>query len=85
MCEIDTGHSSVVCLIIATLDHRSHIAENKDIIRLLVEGYEKPQVHALSCGLMLRECIKKDQLARLVTEDEVCSLSLSSFLRPFWR
>ena len=28
-------------------------------------------MHALSCGLMLRECIKKDQLARLVTEDEV--------------
>eukprot|EP00037_Helgoeca_nana_P014637 m.136717 g.136717 ORF g.136717 m.136717 type:complete len:332 (+) comp22643_c0_seq1:298-1293(+) len=47
-----------------------HIAENKDIIRLLVEGYDKPQVHALSCGLMLRECIKKDQLARLLTENE---------------
>eukprot|EP00038_Savillea_parva_P008261 m.175764 g.175764 ORF g.175764 m.175764 type:complete len:333 (+) comp14051_c0_seq1:281-1279(+) len=47
-----------------------HIAENKDIIRLLVEGYDKPQVHALSCGLMLRDCIKKDQLIRLITEDE---------------
>mmetsp|Transcript_34217 Transcript_34217/g.89780 ORF Transcript_34217/g.89780 Transcript_34217/m.89780 type:complete len:332 (-) Transcript_34217:91-1086(-) len=48
-----------------------HIAKNKNIIRLLVEGYDKPQVHALSCGLMLRECIKKDELARLITEDEV--------------
>lgn len=47
-----------------------HIAEHPEIIRLLVEGYEKPQVHALSCGLMLRECIKKDQLARLITEND---------------
>lgn len=60
----------------------SHIAENKDIIRLLVEGYDKPQVHALSCGLMLRECIKKDQLARLLTENEVSEHCVPLFSIP---
>ena len=64
-----------MCVLCASLSlppsPTSHIAENKDIIRLLVAGYDKPQVHALSCGLMLRDCIKKDQLIRLITEDEV--------------
>lgn len=41
-----------------------HIVANPSLMEALVRGYEKPQVNALSCGLMLRECIKRDQLVR---------------------
>lgn len=47
-----------------------HILANKEILNLLVRGYEKSQVNALNSGLMLRECIKSEQLAKIVLHDE---------------
>ncbi|GAM24094.1 hypothetical protein SAMD00019534_072690 [Acytostelium subglobosum LB1] len=41
----------------------SYIAENPDILNLLVKGYEQHDI-ALNCGTMLRECIKHEVLAK---------------------
>ena len=49
---------------------RRHILANQEILDLLVKGYDKRQVDALNCGLMLRECIKIEQLAKIVLHDE---------------
>lgn len=46
-----------------------HILANKEILELLVKGYEKTQVNALNSGLMLRECIKSENLAKIVLHD----------------
>jgi calcium binding protein 39 len=40
----------------------NYVLENFEIIRQITEGYEHPDC-ALSCGSMLRECIRHDQLA----------------------
>lgn len=48
-----------------------HILANKDVLTLLVNGYEKTQVNALNCGLMLRECIKSEQLAKVILYDDM--------------
>jgi calcium binding protein 39 len=47
-----------------------HFLLNQEILNLLVKGYDKRQVDALNCGLMLRECIKIEQLAKIVLHDE---------------
>jgi len=42
---------------------------NQTILHELVKGYTKTQVDALNCGLMLRECIKSEQLAKIILHD----------------
>jgi len=40
-----------------------HIAENEEILFILLKGYENPEI-ALNCGTILRECIRHEPLAR---------------------
>jgi len=42
-----------------------YIAQNPQILQLLVNGYESPDI-ALNCGSILRECIKHESLAQLI-------------------
>ncbi|KAK9386530.1 Mo25-like protein [Lipomyces mesembrius] len=42
-----------------------HLSTREKVIALLVKGYEQPDI-ALNCGQMLRECIKHEQLAKIV-------------------
>jgi len=39
--------------------------ENKNILFTLLEGYEQPEV-ALNCGMILRECLRYEPLAKIV-------------------
>jgi hypothetical protein len=50
-----------------------HICGKPEILTKLVNGYDEKytQVDALNSGLMLRECIKKDTLAKIILYDEV--------------
>mmetsp|Transcript_50560 Transcript_50560/g.130327 ORF Transcript_50560/g.130327 Transcript_50560/m.130327 type:complete len:179 (-) Transcript_50560:2562-3098(-) len=47
---------------IRTVDH---IAGQPELLELLVKGYESDGL-ALTCGTMLRECMKQEPLARIV-------------------
>lgn len=47
-----------------------HILANKEILVHLVKGYTNSQTAALNCGVMLRECIKSEQLAKIVLHDD---------------
>jgi len=42
-----------------------HIFHNPDILFTLCKGYEQQEI-ALNCGTMLRECIRYEELARIV-------------------
>ena len=44
-----------------------YIMSNKDILLTLANGYENQDV-ALNCGMVLRECIRHEQLAKLLLE-----------------
>lgn len=46
-----------------------YICTKKEILFTLVEGYENQEI-ALNCGVMLRECIKHEPLAKLILESE---------------
>jgi len=42
-----------------------HIAENEEILFILLKGYENPEI-ALNCGTILRECIRHEPLAKAI-------------------
>lgn len=42
-----------------------YICQRKDILSALMAGYENQEV-ALNCGMMLRECFRHEELARIV-------------------
>jgi len=42
---------------------------NPDILVTLINGYEHPDI-ALTCGMMLRECIRNEPLARIILESQ---------------
>ncbi|XP_003383701.1 PREDICTED: calcium-binding protein 39-like [Amphimedon queenslandica] len=46
-----------------------YICTKSDILFMLVRGYDNPDI-ALNCGVMLRECIKHELLAKIVLESE---------------
>lgn len=49
----------------------SHIAENKDIIFSLLDGYKMNDVTTVSCcGDMLRECMEREVLAKILLDDD---------------
>jgi len=49
-----------------------HICTQPEILSTLVRGYEdsKKQIDALNYGMMLRECIKQEPLAKVIVHDE---------------
>uniref|UniRef100_H3AJQ4 Calcium binding protein 39 like n=1 Tax=Latimeria chalumnae TaxID=7897 RepID=H3AJQ4_LATCH len=46
-----------------------YICSNQHILFMLLKGYEMPQV-ALNCGIMLRECIRHEPLAKIILLSE---------------
>ncbi|KAI8342590.1 calcium-binding protein 39-like protein [Chlamydoabsidia padenii] len=42
-----------------------YICSHEDILFTLLKGYEKPEV-ALNCGLILRECLRHESLAKII-------------------
>lgn len=46
-----------------------HIQKEKDILFILLKGYESPDV-ALNSGMILRECIRYESLAKILLKDE---------------
>jgi calcium binding protein 39 len=42
-----------------------YICTHEDILFTLLKGYEKPEV-ALNCGLILRECLRHESLAKII-------------------
>ncbi|KXN71801.1 Mo25-like protein [Conidiobolus coronatus NRRL 28638] len=42
-----------------------YLASKENIIFLLIKGYENPDI-TLNCGMMLRECIRYEALARII-------------------
>ncbi|KAL5476217.1 hypothetical protein EMCRGX_G026133 [Ephydatia muelleri] len=46
-----------------------YVCSEQDILFTLVKGYENPEI-ALNCGLMLKECIRHEPLAKIVLESE---------------
>lgn len=42
-----------------------HICGKDEILDMLIRGYENPEI-ALQCGAMLRECIKREALAKII-------------------
>ncbi|XP_068612459.1 calcium-binding protein 39-like [Brachionichthys hirsutus] len=42
-----------------------YFCSHQDVLFILLKGYETPKV-ALNCGIMLRECIRHEPLARIV-------------------
>lgn len=49
----------------------NHIAENKEIIFYLLEGYDHKDVTTVSCcGDMLRECMEREALAKILLESD---------------
>jgi len=49
-----------------------HICTQPEILSTLVRGYDdqKKQIDALNYGMMLRECIKQEPLAKVIVHDE---------------
>eukprot|EP00040_Diaphanoeca_grandis_P015697 m.80411 g.80411 ORF g.80411 m.80411 type:complete len:332 (-) comp25309_c0_seq1:30-1025(-) len=54
---------------------------NQTILHELVKGYTKPQVDALNCGLMLRDCIKSEQLAKIILHDSALFESFFEYVQ----
>jgi calcium binding protein 39 len=46
-----------------------HICQHREIITALMAGYDSQEV-ALNCGIMLRECFRHEELARIVLFSE---------------
>ncbi|KAM3933897.1 calcium-binding protein 39-like isoform 1-T2 [Leptodactylus fuscus] len=46
-----------------------YISAHQHILFILLKGYESPQV-ALHCGIMLRECVRHEPLARTILHSE---------------
>ncbi|RXN01209.1 Calcium-binding protein 39 [Acipenser ruthenus] len=46
-----------------------YISSHQQILFILLKGYETPQV-ALNCGIMLRECIRHEPLAKIILHSE---------------
>ncbi|KAK2143649.1 hypothetical protein LSH36_824g03046 [Paralvinella palmiformis] len=44
-----------------------HISTKKQILVILVRGYEYPEI-AMICGMMLRECCRHEELVRMILE-----------------
>lgn len=49
----------------------NHIAENKDILFSLLDGYKMDDVTTVSCcGDMLRECVEREPLTKILLDDQ---------------
>jgi calcium binding protein 39 len=46
-----------------------YVVMHRDILFALLAGYESPEV-ALNCGIMLRECFRHEELARLILNSD---------------
>uniref|UniRef100_A0A8C1J1N2 Calcium binding protein 39-like n=2 Tax=Cyprinus carpio TaxID=7962 RepID=A0A8C1J1N2_CYPCA len=46
-----------------------YFCSHQEVLFILLKGYETPQV-ALNCGIMLRECIRHEPLAKIVLHSE---------------
>jgi calcium binding protein 39 len=46
-----------------------HICQHPEIMTALLDGYEVQEI-ALNCGIMLRECFRHEQLARMVLHSD---------------
>lgn len=46
-----------------------YFCSHQEVLFILLKGYEMPQV-ALNCGIMLRECIRHEPLAKIVLHSE---------------
>ncbi|KAG5261653.1 hypothetical protein AALO_G00286830 [Alosa alosa] len=46
-----------------------YFCSHQEVLFILLKGYETPQV-ALNCGIMLRECIRHEPLAKVVLHSE---------------
>jgi calcium binding protein 39 len=46
-----------------------YLCTKEEIVHTLVRGYENPVI-ALNCGMMLRECIKHEALAKMILQSE---------------
>jgi len=44
-----------------------HIMQKRQILATLIRGYEYPEI-AMICGMMLRECCRHEELARMILE-----------------
>ncbi|XP_029458719.1 calcium-binding protein 39-like isoform X2 [Rhinatrema bivittatum] len=53
-----------------------YISSHQHILFILLKGYEAPQV-ALNCGIMLRECIRYEPLAKII----LCSEQFRDFFK----
>jgi calcium binding protein 39 len=51
------------------MNFATHVLENFSIVLMLMDGYLSPDI-ALSCGSMLRECVRHDDLARVMLSTE---------------
>nr|CAB3227332.1 calcium-binding protein 39 [Phallusia mammillata] len=46
-----------------------YLCTRSEVLTILIKGYEVPEI-ALSCGIMLRECIRYETLAKIVIDSE---------------
>ncbi|MED6253636.1 Calcium-binding protein 39-like [Xenoophorus captivus] len=46
-----------------------YFCTHQEVLFILLKGYETPQV-ALNCGIMLRECIRYEPLAKIILQSE---------------
>uniref|UniRef100_A0A3B3D8H4 Calcium binding protein 39-like n=1 Tax=Oryzias melastigma TaxID=30732 RepID=A0A3B3D8H4_ORYME len=46
-----------------------YFCSHQEVLFILLKGYETPQI-ALNCGIMLRECIRHEPLAKIVLHSE---------------
>ena len=60
-------------------DFSAYIGENLQLVEILANGYLDPE-SALSCGSMLRECIRYEQLASFILSSGVVWLFFDSFV-----
>ena len=51
------------------MDFASHVRQNFSMVLMLMDGYHSPDI-ALSCGSMLRECVRHEDLAREMLASE---------------
>jgi len=50
-----------------------YVCTKSEILFILIRGYENPEV-ALNCGMMLRECVRHEPLAKIILySEEFCS------------
>jgi calcium binding protein 39 len=60
-------------------DFSSYIGENLQLVEMLAHGYLDPE-SALSCGSMLRECIRYEHLASFILSSGIVWLFFDSFV-----